>query len=52
MARELTKKFEEFFRGTFSDLETYLNSKTIKGEIVLIVEGNTQKKGHSDEDKI
>ncbi len=39
MARELTKKFEEFFRGNLSDLTNYLKSKTIKGEIVLIIAG-------------
>jgi 16S rRNA (cytidine1402-2'-O)-methyltransferase len=39
MARELTKKFEEFFRGNLSDLIHYLKSKTPKGEIVLIIAG-------------
>jgi 16S rRNA (cytidine1402-2'-O)-methyltransferase len=39
MARELTKKFEEFFRGNLSDLINHLNSKTVKGEIVLIIAG-------------
>ena len=42
MGREITKKFEEFFRGGFSDLLSYLNQKTVKGEIVLIVEGMTK----------
>ncbi len=39
MARELTKKFEEFFRGNLSELINYLQSKTVKGEIVLIIAG-------------
>ena len=40
MGREITKKFEEFFRGTLKELIDQLESKKIKGEIVLIVEGN------------
>ena len=39
MGREITKKFEEFYRGGLADLLTYLSQKTVKGEIVLIVEG-------------
>ena len=40
MAREITKKFEEFFRGTLSTLAEHLQTGKVKGEIVLIVEGN------------
>lgn len=36
LARELTKTYEEYIRGTISDI---LNLEAIKGEIVLIVEG-------------
>jgi len=43
MARELTKKFEEFFRGTLGELLKYLESKPIKGEIVLLVQGFNKK---------
>jgi 16S rRNA (cytidine1402-2'-O)-methyltransferase len=39
MGREITKKFEEFYRGTLGGLTHYLKTKKIKGEIVLIVEG-------------
>ena len=39
MGREITKKFEEFFRGSLEELLTYLTQKSIKGEFVLIVEG-------------
>jgi 16S rRNA (cytidine1402-2'-O)-methyltransferase len=39
MGREITKKFEEFYRGELSKLSAYLSQKTIKGEIVLIVDG-------------
>lgn len=37
MARELTKKFEEIFRGTLSELKSRLEEKKIKGEIVLLI---------------
>lgn len=40
MGREITKLFEEFFRGDLSELLSHLNSKKVKGEIVLIIEGN------------
>ena len=39
MGREITKKFEEFFRGSLSDLLLRLEQKKAKGEIVLIIEG-------------
>ena len=44
MGREITKKFEEFFRGSLKELLSHLESKKIKGEIVLIVEGTSDKK--------
>jgi len=39
MGRELTKMFEEFYRGRLGDLLNYLTDKPPKGEIVLIVKG-------------
>jgi 16S rRNA (cytidine1402-2'-O)-methyltransferase len=39
VARELTKKFETFNRGTLSELITYYSEEPVKGEIVLILEG-------------
>jgi len=39
MGRELTKKFEEFFRGRLSDLIGYLETKKPRGEIVLLIAG-------------
>lgn len=39
LARELTKKFEEFRRGTIETILTYYETHEIKGEIVLVVEG-------------
>jgi 16S rRNA (cytidine1402-2'-O)-methyltransferase len=39
MAREITKMFEEIFRGTLTELLTYLKLKPPKGEIVLLIHG-------------
>lgn len=39
VARELTKKFEEFRRGKATELLTHYESKTPKGEIVFLVSG-------------
>jgi 16S rRNA (cytidine1402-2'-O)-methyltransferase len=44
MAREITKKFEEFFRGTLAELLEHLQSHSVKGEIVLLIEGLDPKK--------
>ena len=38
LARELTKKFEEFLRGRPSTLLTQLESRSIKGEFVVMIE--------------
>ena len=37
VGRELTKKFEEFFRGNVSEALTHFSSKKILGEFVVIV---------------
>jgi 16S rRNA (cytidine1402-2'-O)-methyltransferase len=39
VARELTKKFEEFWRGTASELLTHYTAHKPKGEIVLVISG-------------
>ena len=39
VARELTKKFEEFRRGAASELLVYYQVHTPKGEIVLLISG-------------
>ena len=41
LARELTKKFEEYIRGKISDV--LLDVENFKGEMVVIVEGSQQK---------
>jgi 16S rRNA (cytidine1402-2'-O)-methyltransferase len=43
VARELTKKFEEFQRGTASELLAHYEARPPKGEITLLVEGRAAK---------
>ncbi len=38
VARELTKKFEEVLRGSLDELATELPERTIKGEIVVLID--------------
>jgi 16S rRNA (cytidine1402-2'-O)-methyltransferase len=40
VARELTKKFEEFRRGTGAELLSHYESKSPKGEITLVISGH------------
>jgi 16S rRNA (cytidine1402-2'-O)-methyltransferase len=44
VARELTKKFEEFRRGTAADLLAHYQTRTPKGEIVLVISGGGDDK--------
>jgi len=39
VTRELTKMFEENYRGTLQDVCTHFKSKTVKGEIVIVLAG-------------
>ena len=39
VSRELTKKFEENARGSLQEVHDYFNAKTVKGEIVIVVQG-------------
>ena len=43
VSRELTKKFEENKRGTLQEVHDYFNAKTVKGEIVIVVQGKEEK---------
>ena len=49
VSRELTKMFEENKRGTLEELATYFKSKTVKGEIVIVVAGKAHEKSSEDE---
>jgi 16S rRNA (cytidine1402-2'-O)-methyltransferase len=39
VSRELTKMFEENARGTLREVYDYFQTKTVKGEIVIVVQG-------------
>lgn len=55
VSRELTKVFEENVRGTLQEIITYFAEKTVKGEIVIVVQGaeprKEKKKWETDEDE-
>jgi 16S rRNA (cytidine1402-2'-O)-methyltransferase len=44
VARELTKLYEEFRRGSASEVKAYYEAHPPKGEIVIIIEGVQTKK--------
>ena len=50
VAREISKMFEEVKRGTLKELSEYFSSKTVKGEIVVIVEGYDKKQNSEKSD--
>jgi 16S rRNA (cytidine1402-2'-O)-methyltransferase len=43
LARELTKKFEEVIRGTAAEVREKLEYGTVRGEVVLVVEGASEQ---------
>ncbi|WP_432362895.1 16S rRNA (cytidine(1402)-2'-O)-methyltransferase [Sporosarcina sp. UB5] len=40
LARELTKRYEEFLRGTLEEAVSWVESNEIRGEFCIVVEGN------------
>lgn len=42
VSRELTKVFEETVRGSLQEIITYFANKTIKGEIVIVIAGESK----------
>ena len=51
VSRELTKMFEETKRGTLQEVAEYFSKKTVKGEIVIVVDGmKTEKAKRREED--
>lgn len=40
VSREISKLFEENFHGTLKECQEHFSSKTVKGEIVIVVGGN------------
>lgn len=44
IARELTKLHEEIFRGTVAEVRERLQGRNIRGEVLIVVEGERRKK--------
>ena len=42
VSRELTKLHEENYRGTLAEALKHFNSKTVKGEIVIVLQGKSE----------
>lgn len=40
LAREISKVYEEFFRGSLEEVRDMISKKQVRGEFVLILEGN------------
>jgi 16S rRNA (cytidine1402-2'-O)-methyltransferase len=53
VAREMTKLFEEYWRGTVSGAVEYFKSQPARGEFTLVVEGKTkEERGLWTEDEL
>lgn len=50
LCRELTKRYEEFIRGTLSEVLEWAQTSEIRGEFCLIVEGNSDGSLFPEED--
>ncbi|MCD5326084.1 MULTISPECIES: 16S rRNA (cytidine(1402)-2'-O)-methyltransferase [Pontibacillus] len=48
LARELTKKYEEYIRGTASEVLDWAQSEQVRGEFCIIVEGSTGEEEDSE----
>jgi 16S rRNA (cytidine1402-2'-O)-methyltransferase len=42
LCRELTKRYEEFIRGTVSEVLNWATNEEVRGEFCLIIEGSTE----------
>ena len=51
VSRELSKLYEENFRGTCTEVLAHFSAKTVKGEIVVVVEGKPNLKRVDLEDE-
>ena len=51
VSRELTKIFEENVRGTIAEVLAHFQSKTVKGEIVIVLEGKPEVKVNKYEEE-
>lgn len=55
ISRELTKMFEENYHGTLEQSLTHFTNKTVKGEIVMVIEGynapKTKRNKYAEDDE-
>ncbi|WP_159564931.1 16S rRNA (cytidine(1402)-2'-O)-methyltransferase [Streptococcus halichoeri] len=49
LVRELTKRFEEYQRGTISEIRTFIETHPLKGECLIIVEGDKGESAYEQE---
>jgi len=47
ICREITKQYEEILRGFISEVIERINSRIIKGELTIVLEGNQEKKNET-----
>ncbi|MCJ7579618.1 MAG: rRNA small subunit methyltransferase 1, partial [Candidatus Aminicenantes bacterium] len=47
VAREMTKIYEEFLRGTPDEIKNKIEEKTLKGEATVLIQGYSKKKQNS-----
>ncbi len=45
VAREMTKLYEEVIRGTIAEVMAALGNKSIRGEVTIVVSGDTPEEG-------
>ncbi|MGE7916177.1 16S rRNA (cytidine(1402)-2'-O)-methyltransferase [Lysinibacillus xylanilyticus] len=50
LARELTKKFEEFLRGTLAEAVEWSQTQEIRGEFCIVLEGNDNAEEENNEE--
>ncbi|QBP42958.1 16S rRNA (cytidine(1402)-2'-O)-methyltransferase [Paenisporosarcina antarctica] len=43
LAREVTKKFEEFVRGTLEEAVSWVENEQVRGEFVLVIDGSSEE---------
>ena len=44
LAREISKKFEEYIRGSLKEIQNQISGRTVKGELVIVVAGSDASK--------
>lgn len=52
IARELTKRYEELLHGTLSEFQYLLEADSLRGELVLVVEGASENAAELSEERL